>query len=138
MKFGVLFCSSLRPLTEDFRYGIGRLRLSERTEILTELISQKIVVQELDERGSQGVGGGRGGFGHEGGGVVGEQAGVETLVVVSGTKRAGSPTHASSASVVAPARNRLCGSSQTSNGSAGLLRRPAASQVRCSRPVRRQ
>ena len=52
-------------------------------EILTESLSQRLVAQELDERGSQGVGGGRGGFGHEGGGVVGEQAGVETLVVVS-------------------------------------------------------
>ena len=50
---------------------------------MTESVSQRMVAQELDERGSQGVGGGRGGFGHEGGGVVGEQAGVETLVVVS-------------------------------------------------------
>lgn len=50
---------------------------------MTESISQRMVAQELDERGSQGVGGRQGGFGHEGGGVVGEQAGVETLVVVS-------------------------------------------------------
>ena len=42
-----------------------------------------MVAQELNERGSQGVGGGRGGFGNEGGGVVDEPAGVETLVVVS-------------------------------------------------------
>lgn len=75
--------ASVRPLAEDFHDGTGSLWLGESTKILTESISQRLVAQELDERGSQGVGGGRGGFGHEGGGVVGEQAGVETLVVVS-------------------------------------------------------
>lgn len=48
-----------------------------------ESVSQRMIAQELEERGSHGVGGGRGRFGHEGGRVVGEQAGVETLVVVS-------------------------------------------------------
>lgn len=70
-------------LTHDFHDGIGSLWLGKIAEILTQSLSQRLVAQELDERGSQGVGGGRGGFGHEGGGVVGEQAGVETLVVVS-------------------------------------------------------
>lgn len=59
------------------------MRLGESAKVLMEAISQRRIAQELDKRGSQGVGGGRGGFGHEGGGVVGEQAGVETLVVVS-------------------------------------------------------
>lgn len=73
----------LIPLSENFHDNTGGLWSGESAEILTESISQRLVAQELDERGSKGVGGGRGGFGHEGGGVVGEQAGVETLVVVS-------------------------------------------------------
>ena len=83
MKQGFLFCSFLRPFAEVVHDSTGSFRLCESTKILTESVSQRLVAQELDERGSQGVGGGRGGFGHEGGGVVGEQAGVETLVVVS-------------------------------------------------------
>jgi hypothetical protein len=68
---------------EDFHDRTGSLRLGESVEILTESVSQRLVAQELDERGSQGVSGGRGRFGNEGGRVVGEQAGVETQVVVS-------------------------------------------------------
>ena len=69
-------------LTKNLDNNTARSRLSERSEVLPESVSQRMVAQELDERGSQGVGGGRGGFGHEGGGVVGEQAGVEPLMIV--------------------------------------------------------
>ena len=57
--------------------------LSENVEVLAKLVSQRTVAQELVQRGSQGVGEGRGRFDHEGGGVVGEQAGVEPLMIVS-------------------------------------------------------
>ena len=68
---------------KDSRHGTGGLRLGESAEVLAELVSQRTVAQELVQSGSQGVGEGRGRFDHEGGGVVGEQAGVEPLMIVS-------------------------------------------------------
>ena len=50
---------------------------------MAELVSPRTVAQELVQRGSPGVGEGRGRFDHAGGGVVGEQASVEPLLVVS-------------------------------------------------------
>ena len=58
--------------------------LGEGAEVVAELISSSGVVQELVQCGSQGVDNRNGRFDHEGGGVVGEEAGVETLVIVGG------------------------------------------------------
>ena len=44
---------------------------------------QRTVAQELVQRGSQRVGEGRERFDHEGGGVIGEQASVEPLMIES-------------------------------------------------------
>lgn len=57
--------------------------MGEEPKVIAEPVSPRTVAQELVEPGSQGVGEGSARFDHEGGGVVGEEAGVESLVIVS-------------------------------------------------------
>lgn len=75
--------SGIRSLAKEIGHSRFRVVLCKGAEVLAEVGSSIWITQELVQRGSQRLRDGHGLFDHESGGVVGEQTGIEPLMIVS-------------------------------------------------------